>query len=115
MRNSKTHSLTIKRQLSKCKTIFVAYNEIQLAYGSKLDKNSDIVDIKCNVKLVGCPNGENYTTDFYCTKTNGEKMVRECIDKNKLLKPMTAKMLDISRNYWMSKGISDWGIVLGEE
>ena len=31
-----------------------------------------------------------------------------------LLKPMTAKLLDISRNYWLSKGITDWGIVLGE-
>jgi hypothetical protein len=114
MRNSKTHSKTLKRRLSKCQTVFYAYNDIQYAYGIRLDSNQDVVDIKCNVKLVGCPEGEYYTTDFYCTKINGEIMVRECVDKEKLLKPLTAKMLDISRNYWLSKGVVDWGIVLNE-
>ena len=37
-------------------------------------------------------------------------MVRECVYKNSLLKPMNIKLLDASRNYWISKGISDWGI-----
>lgn len=115
MRNSKTHSVTIKKQLNKCRSVFNSYNSIQYAYGIKLDSNADITDIKCNVKLTGCPEGENYTTDFYCTKTNGEAMVRECVDKNKLLKPMTVKLLDISRNYWLSKGVTDWGIVLDAE
>jgi len=114
MRNSKTHSVTIKKKLDKCQSVFHAFNEIQYTYGIKLDGNTDIVDFKCNVKLIGCSEGEQYTTDFYCTKSNGEIMVRECVDKNKLLKPMTIKMLDISRNYWLSKGITDWGIVLGE-
>lgn len=114
MRNSKTHSITMKKKLSKCQTVFNAFNEIQYAYGTELDNNPDIVDIRCNVKLSGCSEGEHYTTDFYCIKTNGEVMIRECLDKNKLLKPMTANLLDISRNYWLSKGITDWGIVLGE-
>ena len=114
MRNSKTHSVTMKKKLIKCQSVFNAYNEIQYAYGDVLDNNTEVVDIKCNVKLIGCPEGEHYTTDFYCTKSNGEIMVRECVDKNKLLKPMTVKILDISRNYWLSKGITDWGIVLGE-
>lgn len=114
MRNSKTHSKTLKRRLTKSQTIFYAYNDIQYAYGIKLDSNPDVVDIKCNVKLIGCPEGEHYTTDFYCTKINGEIMVRECVEKEKLLKPLTAKMLDISRIYWLSKGVVDWGIVLNE-
>ena len=114
MRNSKTHSVTIKKQLAKCKSVFHAYNDIQYAYGIRLDSHNDIADIECNIKLVGCPDGDHYTTDFYCTKTNGEIMVRECVEKSKLLKPMTAKLLDISRNYWLSKGVLDWGIVLGE-
>ena len=37
MRNSKTHSITLKRQLNKCKTTFYAYSELQYAYGSRLD------------------------------------------------------------------------------
>ena len=112
MRNSKTHSVTMKKKLTKCQTVFNAYNDLQYAYGTKLDNNQDIVEIKCNVKLTDCLDGEHYTTDFYCVKTNGEAMVRECVYKDKLLKPMTAKLLDMSRNYWLSKGVSDWGIVL---
>ena len=95
MRNSKTHSVTMKKKLMKCQSVFNAYNEIQYVYGDVLDNNTEVVDIKCNVKLIGCPEGEHYTTDFYCTKMNGEIMVRECVDKNKLLKPMTVKMLDM--------------------
>lgn len=112
MRNSKTHSVTMKKKLTKCQTVFNAYNDLQYAYGTKLDNNQDIVEIKCNVKLTDCLDGENYTTDFYCVKTNGEVMVRECVYKDKLLKPMTVKLLDMSRNYWLSKGVLDWGIVI---
>ncbi len=70
MRSSKTHSVTIKKQLSKCRSVFNSYNNIQYAYGIKLDSNADITDIKCNVKLSGCSEGENYTTDFYCISKN---------------------------------------------
>lgn len=115
MRNSKTHSITMKKKLKKCQSTFNAYNELQYAYGIKLDDNEDIIDIQCNVKLPSCPEGEYYRTDFYCVKSNGEIMIRECVYKDKLLKPMTAKLLDISRNYWLSKGITDWGIVLNED
>ena len=114
MRNSKTHSLTLKRQLKKCKTVFQAFSELQYTYGAQLDHNPDIVEIRCNVKLIGCSEGDNYTTDFYCIKNNGEIMVRECVDKTKLLKPMTLRLLDTSRNYWLSKEVTDWGIVLNE-
>ena len=50
-----------------------------------------------------------------CIKKSGETMVRECVEKSKLLKPLTCKILDSSRNYWLSKGVEDWGIVVGEE
>ena len=115
MRNSNTHSLTMKKKLKKSKTTFNAYNELQYRYGIKLDDNPDILEIQANIKLVDCPQGDSYSTDFYCVKTNGELMVRECVYKDKLFKPMTTRLLDISRNYWLSKGISDWGIVISEK
>ena len=115
MRNSNTHSLTMKKKLKKSKTTFNAYNELQYRYGIKLDDNPDILEIQANIKLVDCPQGDCYSTDFYCVKTTGEPMVRECVYKDKLLKPMTIKLLDISRNYWLSKGITDWGIVISEK
>ena len=72
MRNTKTHNKTIKKKLNKCRTIFHAYYDIHFRYGDVLDKRSDIVEIKCNVKLIGCSLGDNYTTDFYCIKDNNE-------------------------------------------
>ena len=103
-----------KQSLSKCQGVCKTYDAIQTAYARKLQEREDISEFRCNVLLEGLTEGE-YTSDFVCVKNDGDIMVRECVDKNKLLKPMMARMLDISRNYWMSKGITDWGIVLGED
>ena len=115
MRNSKSHTITLKKKLNKCKDTFYAYNDIQFRYGDVLDKREDILEIRCNVKLESCELGDNYTTDFYCIKSNNEVMIRECVYQNSLFKPMNIKMLDSSREYWLSKGIKDWGIVLDEQ
>ena len=56
-----------------------------------------------------------YTSDFVITKADGNLMVRECVSRKHLTKPMTTKLLDASRNYWKSHGVSDWGIVIEEE
>ena len=36
MRNSKTHSVTMKKKLTKCQTVFNAYNDLQYAYGTTI-------------------------------------------------------------------------------
>lgn len=41
-------------------------------------------------------------------------MVRECVFKEHLGKPLTVKLLDASRDYWKRKGIRDWGIVIDD-
>ena len=53
-----------------------------------------------------------YTSDFVCIKTNGDWMVRECVYRKFLMKPMTVKLLDISRDYWLRHGVTDWGVVI---
>ena len=42
-----------------------------------------------------------YTRDFVCTKADGDLMVRECIYRKFLTKPLTIKLLDASRSYWL--------------
>ena len=37
-----------------------------------------------------------YTSDFVCTKTDGDLMVRECVFRKFLMKPLTVKLLDAS-------------------
>ena len=46
-----------------------------------------------------------YTSDFVCTKADGDLMVRECVFRKFLMKPLTVKLLDASRDYWLPKSI----------
>ncbi len=98
-----------KRTLSKCNGVCKTYDKIQFAYADILQEDKSIVEIRCNVDI-----GE-YTTDFVCVKVNDELMVRECVDREHLTKPMTVSLLDLSKEYWNKRGVSDWGIVVNEE
>ncbi len=112
MRNSKTRTATIKSKLPKCSSIFYAFSELQHKYGEQLSKRNDVLEFKANVKLDGFPLGDTYTTDFVITTTDGKTLIRECVYKDKLLKPLTIKLLDASREYWLSNGCKEWGIVI---
>lgn len=100
-----------KKYVSKCDSICKTYDPIQAAYVDLLDSNPDIEEIKCNVILDGDEAGE-YMTDIVCTKSNGELLVRECVSMKILLRPLTGKLLDMSRTYWLRRGVTDWGIVV---
>lgn len=99
-----------KQTTSKCNGICKTYSSIAEAFVNQLEDDEDIISYTTNVLLQGLDVGE-YTTDFVCTKKDGTKMVRECIDRNNLLRPKNAKLLDCSRNYWLEKNITDWGLV----
>lgn len=103
-----------KRTLSKCQEVCRTYNDIQYVYADILQKSNEIKEIRCNVLLEGFSGGE-YVSDFVCVKSNGELMVRECVYRKFLTKPMTVKLLDASREYWLDHGVSDWGIVIDAE
>ena len=103
-----------KRVLSKCKEVCRTYDDIQSAYAELLQKSDSITEMRCNVLLNSLEAGE-YTSDFVCVKTDGDMMVRECVNRKYLTKPMTVKLLDVSRNYWLRHGVTDWGIVTNEE
>ena len=99
-----------KRKLEKCQGVCKTYDDIQYAYADILQKNKSIKSFKCNVLI-----DDVYTSDCVCTKSNADIMVRECVKRNLIIKPMTVKMLDISRNYWLRQGVTDWGIVTNAE
>ena len=103
-----------KRSLSKCTEVCRTYNEIQFAYADVLENREDIIEFSCNVLLEGLEAGA-YTSDFVCTKANGELMVRECVWRKHITKPMTARLLDVSKDYWLEHGVTDWGIGVDEE
>lgn len=99
-----------KTTFSKCKGVCRLYNPIQISFAKTLEQDISIVEFSCNFFLDGLTVGD-YTTDFLCKKSDGSLMVRECVERNHLMKPMTVKLLDLSRDYWSKHGVDDWGIV----
>jgi hypothetical protein len=99
-----------KRRLKKSSEVCRFYSNIQSTYGDILDGDETIEEIFCNQPMDGLELGD-FTSDFLCKKTNNDFMVRECVQRKFLTKPMTVKQLDASREYWLKHGISDWGIV----
>ena len=97
-----------KRVLSKCQGVCRTYDAIQAVYADRLQADETLREFRCNVPL---DDGE-YMTDFLCTNTDGELMVRECVQRKRLAKPMTVKLLDLSLTYWTRHGVEDWGIVV---
>lgn len=73
-------------------------DSLQEAYADVLSQSNDIEEFRCNVYLEGLAEGD-YTTDFVCTKTDGTIIVRECIYRSRLIKPMHYKLLEASRSY----------------
>lgn len=102
-----------KRVVAKCEGVCRTYDAIQYAYANLLSETEEIKSFQVNVLLQGLVEGE-YTSDFVIIKADGNLMVRECVSRKYLTKPMTTKFLDASRNYWKSHGVSDWGIVIEE-
>lgn len=100
-----------KQYIQKCKYACCTYDDVQLNYLKLLEENEEIVQVDCNV-LLETDTDDEYTSDFVCKKRSGELMVRECVLRKFLTKPATIKMLDISREYWFDRGVSDWGLVI---
>lgn len=100
-----------KRVLEKGANVIRTYDEIQYAYADVLQNADTIKEIRCNVLLDGLEEGD-YTSDFVCMKVDNDLMVRECVQRSHLTKPMTVKLLDASRNFWIRHGVTDWGLVI---
>ncbi len=62
-----------KRMIGKCQEVCRTYDAIQYVYADLLQASEEVKEIKCNVLLDGLDVGE-YTSDFVCTKTDGDLM-----------------------------------------
>ena len=107
-------SRCVKLKLNKCEDVIRTYDAIQSAYARALEEDGCVRKISCNVVLEDIENNA-YTTDFYCEKSDGDFMVRECVFRKNLSLPRTCKLLDISREYWLRRSVTDWAIVVEKE
>lgn len=103
-----------RKTLGKSKEVCRTYDPIQSKYADLLEESPDIQEIRCNVPLNGIEE-DKYMTDFVCVKSDGDLMVRECVPRNRITKPMNVRLLDVSREYWTRRGVTDWGIVTNAE
>lgn len=103
-----------RRMLGKCEGVCRTYDAVQSAAADALQADSGIREIRCNVPLDGLEEGE-YTSDFLCIRSDGDMMVRECVQRKYLTKPMTVRLLDISRQYWLRRGVTNWGLMIDAE
>ena len=104
-----------KRTLSKCADgVVKTFNDIESRYADKLQENPEVKEFRCQVLLEGLELGD-YCSDFVAVKVEGDLLVRECVYRKHLTKPLTAKLLDASREYWGKRGVLDWGIVVEKE
>lgn len=104
-----------KRTLSKCADgVVKTFNDIESRYADKLQENPEVKEFRCQVLLEGLELGD-YCSDFVAVKVDGDLLVRECVYRKHLTKPLTSKLLDASRAYWIKRGVVDWGIVVEKE
>ncbi len=100
-----------KRKVAKCEDIVKTYSNLQSVMVELLEHDKEVISFNCNVPLKGVAD-DLYSSDFVIKKADGSSAVRECVWRINLQKPSYAKLLDISRNYWIAHGIEDWGIVI---
>lgn len=115
IKNIKTR--VTKMKLSKCGVCRV-YSDIAYRYALALEENEAVENFSCNVELEGVLIGKEpkaYTTDFYITYTDGTVGVRECVSRDKICKPKNIRLLDASKEFWETKGVYNWGIVINKE
>ena len=91
MRNKSSNVQVTKKRLSKCEGVFRSYSDIQLQYANLLESDVSILEFKCNVVLDDFEVDGTYTTDFLITKTNGDILIRECVFRNRITKPLNIK------------------------
>lgn len=114
MRKKNYKGRRITRKLSKCLTIFKAYDNVQNAYADVLENDSLVATIQCNVQFED-PELSEYTSDFVCTKTDGSVFVRECMYRKNVLRERSIKLLNASQAYWFKRGVIDWKVVIDAE
>lgn len=83
-----------KRKLPKCEDVCRTFDAIQFDDADLLNSSENIKNFQVNVLLDGMDSG--YTSDFVCIKADNDLMVRECVERKHLTKPLTVKLLQTS-------------------
>ena len=112
MRNKGLKTRCTKQSLPKFEGVCKTFDKVQTAAAIVLSKMEDVKTIRSNVDSA-IVDGTQYTSDFVCEKRNGDLAIWECVYGKHLMKPLTVKLLDASRSFWLSRG-AEWGVIIDE-
>ena len=112
MRNKGLKTRCTKQSLPKFEGVCKTFDELQASAAVYLSKMEDVKNIRSNVDSA-IVDGTQYTSDFVCEKRNGDLAIWECVYGKHLMKPLTVKLLDASRSFWLSRG-AEWGVIIDE-
>lgn len=112
MRNKGLKTRCTKQSLPKFEGVCKTFDKVQTAAAIVLSKMEDVKNIRSNVDSA-IVDSTVFTSDFVCEKENGDLAVWECVYRKHLMKPLTVKLLDASRSFWLSRG-AEWGIIIDE-
>ena len=113
MRNKTIKKRCTKQSLPKFEGVCKTYDKLQAVAAVYLSELEDVANIRSNIDSA-LVDGTQYTTDFVCEKRNGDLAIWECVYRKHLMKPLTVKLLDASRSFWLSRGVTDWGVIIDE-
>lgn len=112
MRNKGLKTRCTKQSLPKFEGVCKTFDKVQTEAAVVLSKMEDVKNIRSNVDSA-IVDSTVFTSDFVCEKENGDLAVWECVYRKHLMKPLTVKLLDASRSFWLSRG-AEWGIIIDE-
>ena len=102
-----------KRAVAKCDGICKTYDRLQDRMVDILSEDRSVRKIRCNVLM----EGTEYVSDIVCTMEDGSTVVYECCYRHLLKRPVTAKLIQQSREYWLRHGVKDedWRLIVNAE
>ena len=108
MRNIRNHTRTsvIKVKFSKAVNgVCKLYSSLQRKLAERFENDDSVETYEANVKVDELPIDGTFTTDFLVKFNDGSLKAYECILRRHLTKPMSMKLLSLSRTHWIKKGV----------
>ena len=108
MRNIRNHTRTsvIKVKFSKAVNgVCKLYSSLQRKLAERFENDDSVETFEVNVKVDELPIDGAFTTDLLVKFKDGSLKACECILRRHLTKPMSMRLLSLSRAYWMKKGV----------
>lgn len=111
MKSKNSNVTTIKSHINKCENDVCITNSVIQTKGTEfLASLGEIVSFKTNVPFIAA-DGKEYTSDILAVTIDGSPVIAECIALKLLANAKYLQKLELSYEYWIGHGVTDWRIL----